>query len=247
MGWFKRSNDEHEEEWVDIGQKGIAIVIAGCLVFTIAAAVINNTKVKKLNTAIDNLIRIQSVQTKEVKELKEQAVILDELLERVIANEVKQAQPTVTPTIKQDKPLASRGAAAPLLMGGAAAFKSYMDYRCITYKKSPQYKYRLSGHTDEVGLRRAPNGDYLVALGTGWVKHIGQRFEVQLSGGRLFTCTVGDFKDDKDTDASTHKFTHTGRVLEFLIDSKVMAKSVLRAGDVSSLNLIGTIVYIRSI
>ena len=79
-------------------------------------------------------------------------------------------------------------------------FKAYMDYRCITNTKSPQYKLQKYAWTDEYGLRRF-DVYYLVALGSYYSSTVGDCFKITLDTGESFECMVGDCKADCDTDS----------------------------------------------
>ena len=80
-----------------------------------------------------------------------------------------------------------------------------MDYRTITDTSSEQYAIQQNAWTDSRGLRRSCD-DYLVAMGTGWLTEgCGDRFQVTLESGSVFTVRVGDIEADQHTD-STHRY-----------------------------------------
>lgn len=118
---------------------------------------------------------------------------------------------------------------------GDTAFKSYMSFRAITNTQSAQYRLQQKCWTDDEGLRRLGD-DYVVALGTYYADHVGQRFEIELSSGTSFTAVVGDIKSNRDTD-STHKYTAMsgGRknVVEFVVDTKKLNSKARKMGDIS--------------
>lgn len=119
--------------------------------------------------------------------------------------------------------------------GGNTAFKSYMDYRAITNKKSPQYKLQNACWTDDNGLRRYGD-DYVIAVGTYYADHVGDRLEITLDSGEEFTAIVGDFKADSHTD-DTHRYTKMSNgnknVIEFVVDTKQLPKKARQMGDIS--------------
>ena len=115
-------------------------------------------------------------------------------------------------------------------------FKAYMDYRTITDTASVQYTLQQNAWTDLQGLRRIGD-DYLVAMGTGWLKEgCGDRFLVTLETGEQFTVMVADIKADCHTDAS-HLYRICGagaNVLEFIVDANLLSDEVRISGSVSA-------------
>lgn len=118
---------------------------------------------------------------------------------------------------------------------GDTAFKSYMNFQAITNTQSAQYRLQQKCWTDDAGLRRLGD-DYVIALGTYYADHIGQRFEIELSSGTSFTAVVGDIKSNRDTD-STHKYTamsgNRKNVVEFVVDTKKLNSKARKMGDIS--------------
>ena len=119
--------------------------------------------------------------------------------------------------------------------GGNTAFKTYMDYRAITNTQSPQYKLQDSCWTDENGLRRYGD-DYVIAVGSYFADHVGERLEITLDSGEEFTAIVGDFKADSHTD-NTHRYTAMSNggknVIEFVVDTKQLPRKARQMGDIS--------------
>ena len=115
------------------------------------------------------------------------------------------------------------------------AFKAYMDYRTITDTSSEQYAIQQNAWTDSRGLRRSCD-DYLVAMGTGWLTEgCGDRFQVTLESGSVFTVRVGDIKADQHTD-STHRYRSCAdgaNVLEFIVETESLSDAARTAGTVS--------------
>lgn len=126
------------------------------------------------------------------------------------------------------------------------SFKAYMDYRRITSRSSPQYRFQQECWTDEQGLRRHEE-DYCVALGSYYSTQIGDRFEITLDSGRTFTAVLSDVKADVHTDAS-HMYRptsgHAQNLVEFIVDSNVIASDVRRAGTVCNAGFQGNVVKI---
>jgi hypothetical protein len=119
-------------------------------------------------------------------------------------------------------------------------FKAYMDYRTITDKAAPQWRYRELAYTDDYGFRRIVN-DYVVALGTYYSEAVGERFLVTLESGKSFTVITGDIKDPAHTDPKnmyTPVYYNGGKVksgcvIEFLVDTKKLDKTAVALGTVS--------------
>jgi hypothetical protein len=117
-------------------------------------------------------------------------------------------------------------------------FKAYMDYRTITNKSSPQWRYRELAYTDSYGFRRIVD-DYVVALGTYYCDEIGERFRVTLDSGTAFTVIAGDIKDPAHTDPANMYTpvsggnTKKGCVIEFLVDTGKLDEKAVTLGTVS--------------
>lgn len=126
-------------------------------------------------------------------------------------------------------------------------FKSWMPGSAITSKASPQYKLLQMATSDDNGLWKY-NDDYLVALGSFYSTTIGDRFEITLSSGVVFTMVLGDQKSDAHTN-STHQVTSSnGCIMEFIVDmSKFKSTASYTTGDISSIGFEGTVVQIAKI
>lgn len=118
---------------------------------------------------------------------------------------------------------------------GDTSFKSYMDYRMITNENSEQYHLQEECWTDGRGLRRY-ECDYVIALGSGYAKNIGERFRITLESGEEFTAVVGDFKADCHTD-ETNRYTPMSNggknVIEFIVDTQELSSMARKMGDCS--------------
>lgn len=113
------------------------------------------------------------------------------------------------------------------------------DYRCYNLSGTPHNRLQGVAWTDDIGCRRF-NNDYIVALGSFYSTKIGDRFEVTLDTGKIFTIILGDGKADCDTD-ETNMFTYCpmygtdelgANLLEFIINSDVMAKECYEYGGI---------------
>ena len=117
---------------------------------------------------------------------------------------------------------------------GDTSFKTYMDYRAITNTDSIQYKMQQEAYTDEYGLRKYKNGDYMVAMGSYYGK-VGDRFRITLDSGETIRCIMGDAKADCHTDAY-NQYTPCGsgkNVIEFVVDTPALSDEARQMGDVS--------------
>lgn len=109
--------------------------------------------------------------------------------------------------------------------------KSYMDYRAITSKSSPQYKLQHKhAYTDDTGIRMV-DGRYCIALGSHYTHKIGQYVDLVLANGTVIECIIGDQKDDRDTNAS-HTIAHDGSATEFIVETGSLPRRVRRMGDI---------------
>lgn len=114
-------------------------------------------------------------------------------------------------------------------------FKAYMDYRTITSVNSTQYKIQQKCITDSNGVRCC-NGRYTVAIGTGFKASAGTYIDVKLSSGKVLKCIVGDIKQDIHTDSTNMQVSGNGNVVEFIVDSNILPKTVKNQGTLSALD-----------
>ena len=119
--------------------------------------------------------------------------------------------------------------------------KRWMDYRCVTNKNSPQYKFiKQYGWSDSEGFMRCSgeadlgiNDDYyLIALGSYYGKTIGTKYKITTNTGSVFYGVLADLKADRHTN-STHQYTSKKNpdIVEFLVDTKKLNKEVKRMGS----------------
>ena len=147
--------------------------------------------------------------------------------EQIEAHEVAKVK-TTEKVVKVEKPEFE-------VPGGDTAFKSYMSFKAITNTRSAQYKLQQKCWTDDEGLRRY-NDDYVIALGTYYADHIGERFKITLDTGESFTAVVGDFKANRHTDSKNQYYdSGNGRknVVEFVVDTSELNRKARRMGDIS--------------
>ena len=126
-------------------------------------------------------------------------------------------------------------------------FKSWMDWRAITYRNSRQWRMQQISYTCEAGFRRV-DGLYMIALGTYFLYNgVGDVFDVTLSTGITFRAVVGDIKCDRHTDPTNRFHLSDGSVVEFVVDRQVMCRSILSLGNISSAGFPGDIVSIQRV
>ena len=120
--------------------------------------------------------------------------------------------------------------AIPLTTG----FKSYMSYKAITKKNSPQYMLQQNCTTDELGLRKFGNR-YVIAVGTGVGGHVGTNVDLILENGVAIPCVIGEYKAAIHTDA-TNLISGNGCVSEFLVDQSALYGPAKSSGNISACN-----------
>ena len=132
---------------------------------------------------------------------------------------------------------------------GTGQFKSFMDYKAITDKSTPNYNFtheNANFHVGKSGLTYYQDGENtypVVAVGSGISDKIGQLIEITLDNQghpNTLRCVIGDQKDDGDTDPTTHtvhKNDHS--VVEFLVDYDQLKEAnptAINMGDLTYLN-----------
>lgn len=121
------------------------------------------------------------------------------------------------------------------------SFKTYMDYRKITDKTSAQYMLQMEAYTDDIGLRKYED-HYIVAMGTYYSNNVGDTFKITLDNDKSFDVIIGDIKADCHTDDKnmySPVYDNNGNfisanVIEFIVDTKKLNKSVKKLGTVSA-------------
>lgn len=109
--------------------------------------------------------------------------------------------------------------------------KSFMSYKAITSKSSPQYKLQNIAYTGNYGIRQV-NGRYCIAIGSYFTTDIGLYIDLILENGEIIPCILGDCKDDKHTD-SQHILTYDGSLAEFIVDTPFLNRDAKLHGDIS--------------
>ena len=116
------------------------------------------------------------------------------------------------------------------------SMKSYMSYKAITNTRSKQYQLQKQAVTDPATGIRTINGDYCVAIGSGWGCVIGDRILVTLQNGKTFNAIVADAKADAHTNSDNKTSTYDKSVVEFVVDIRSLPKKVRISGNVGTLD-----------
>lgn len=137
-----------------------------------------------------------------------------------------------------------------------SSFKTWMSYRAVTNKRSPQYKFiHTYGWVDSEGFMRCTGERdlgieqdyYLVALGSYYGTNIGTKYRITLDTGNVFYGVLADCKADKHTN-STNQYARNKDIVEFLVDAKSLNKNVKRMGSANVyMPLNGSVVKVERI
>ncbi|MHC1735224.1 MAG: hypothetical protein AB9921_06080 [Erysipelotrichaceae bacterium] len=119
-----------------------------------------------------------------------------------------------------------------------STFKSWMDYRAITSRSSKQYQYQLEATTDKNYGFRMIDGNILVAMGPQYGP-VGSKYIIQFEDGKVINAMIGDIKHQGCTSSD-------GSMIEFIVDSKVLPKSIKSSGDFNQL-FNGSIAMIKEV
>jgi len=125
-------------------------------------------------------------------------------------------------------------------------FFSFMSYRAITYRNSPQWQMQQYATTDDAGLRRY-NGLKMLAIGTGWGYTVGDVINVTLSSGIVITGIIGDIKADRHTCERNKRTAHNGCYLEFIVCIPNICPMARRMGDMSWMGFVGHVMSVDRI
>ena len=113
--------------------------------------------------------------------------------------------------------------------------KTYMSYKAITNKSSKQYALQQIAVTDVNTGVRTVDGDYCVAIGTGWGFSVGDKILVTLSNGKTFNAIVGDIKANAHTNSDNKTTSHDGSVVEFIVDISSLPDTARKMGSLNVL------------
>lgn len=94
-------------------------------------------------------------------------------------------------------------------------FITYEFYTSLSLS-SPQGQLQNEAYTGEYGIRKVGNY-YLVAMGSAYASHVGQKFRIVFTTGQTIDVMIGDFKSDQHTD-QWNSAARNGDILEFIIE-----------------------------
>lgn len=137
-----------------------------------------------------------------------------------------------------------------------SSFKTWMDYKAITSKASPQYKLiRKWGWCDSQGFMRV-SGErdlgitddyYMIALGSYYGTNIGTKYRITTDTGNIFYGILSDCKANQHTN-STNQYARNKDIVELLVDSRHLNRNVKRMGNANVYSpLNGSVVKIERI
>lgn len=125
----------------------------------------------------------------------------------------------------------------PTSISGNASYKTYyapkngmktfMSYKAITSKRSPQYKLQKKAYNGNYGIRQV-DGRYCVAVGSAYTTEIGTYIDLVLKNGTVIPCILADCKADKDTDSTNRVHSIDGSLAEFVIVGMSSIPSAVR-------------------
>ncbi len=225
-------------------KKAILIVIISLLVFTIVKFSEPHLKSITEHSNSTNIVETTEVETDEQslllipEELETDSNYLNE------STDTLQQEEITCSIIVEDKDAIDED--CYLIAEGARAFKSYMDYRCITNTRSKAYQVAKSATVLSNGLLVVDDEYYCVAMGT-YYGEVGDRFYIETDEGNSWKVIICDTKSDKHTD-STHRYTlENGCMLEFVVDTRLMPKNNRLSGTVNGLGFSGKITLVKKI
>lgn len=154
--------------------------------------------------------------------------------------EIKLAHPVSACEIKSREPKLTVKYTSLGVPSINSSFKTWMSYKAITKKSSPQYKFtRTWGWSDAEGFMRC-SGErdlgieqdyYLIALGSYYGDKIGTKYRITLDTGKVFYGALADCKNNRHTNSTNQYVQKNGNVVEFLVDTSKLNKDVKRMGN----------------
>lgn len=136
-------------------------------------------------------------------------------------------------------------------------FKTWMSYKAVTNKSSPQYKFiHTYGWSDAEGFMRCfgerdlgiTDDYYLIALGSYYGTTIGTKYRITLDTGKVFYGVLADCKSDRHTNPTNQYVSHNRNIVEFLVDRSKLNKNVKQMGSANVyMPLNGAVVKIERI
>jgi uncharacterized iron-regulated membrane protein len=226
-------NREEKRKRKKVKNTILSILVLALLISAPVIGIVNTVKIHQIN---DDIQAIKKEQMALQKQLDKQAADHKKL------NDVVWNMSEKVEKVEKTYQYVDRGGIDRALPAGIdTSAKTYMDYRAIN--AGTQQKLQNEAWTDDQGFRRLGD-DYMVALGT-YYGVVGDRFEITLSYGKVFTAVKGDAKSNADTDVlHMHK---DGNVIEFIVDAGAIEEKSKQRGDMSYSGFSGKIKSIRGI
>lgn len=212
--------------------KFIAIILIASLVLGMS---ILSLKVTALQ--IDNDIHIaeKAELIQDNQDLKKEKQVLQNNVIR-LESEVQTGNEALVKYEEKLENYETKKLSKPIYSTSWGSMKSYMSYKAITNTRSKQYQLQKKAVTDPTTGIRTIDGDYCVAIGSGWGCVVGDRILVTLQGGKTFNAIVADAKADAHTNSDNKTTTHDNSVIEFVVDTGSLPKSVRISGNVGTLD-----------
>ena len=117
-------------------------------------------------------------------------------------------------------------------------FKSWMDFRSITYVPSRQYHIQSKSITNDDGLREL-NGRLTIAMAEQYGP-VGTEYDITFEDGQTIEAVIGDIKANTDC---THP---DGSLIEFIVDKNLISNDIRTGGNVDQLYQGSIILMVRN-
>ena len=213
---------------------GFVFTVCFCAVSFINSANASNTNDINAEEYYINEIHVEPLNLNTIESPVEETVSdvyievepeIEEQTEQESSEEIEEAETTIEETAEVEESYTSK------YVPSDSGFKSYMSYKAITSKSSPQYKLQQQAYTGEYGIRMVDDR-YCIALGSYYTTNIGTRVDVVMENGSVLKCILSDQKDNKHTDSQNIR-AKDGSIVEFVVDKKLLHKSAKQMGDIS--------------
>ena len=212
----------------------IGVLIIGTGILTLKVTALqkeNNVHIsEKYNLIQNNQQLIQDNQDLE----KEKRVLQDNVIR--LESEVQTGNEALVEYEEKLEDYEAKKVSNPVYSTSWGSMKSYMSYKAITNTRSKQYQLQKQAVTDPNTGIRIIDGDYCIAIGSGWGCAVGDKILVTLQGGKTFNAIVADLKADAHTNSDNKTTTHDNSVVEFVVDIKTLPKDIRICGNVGTLD-----------
>lgn len=197
------------------------IITLGVLLVVGIVAYSLNTSIKNSNQELIQQIEETKEEinskNKDIEKLNEDIKDLEDNI-----NEIKESVDDISLKKEEIKKIAYTS--GNLLSNEIYNFFSFMDYRAITNKSSPQWHYRVNGWTRSDGVRMYDDC-IQVAVGTPYAS-VGDKLVITTDNGE-YLAIVGDSKGNRTS--------HGDSTIEILVDDGMVEKQVWVHGNLNYL------------